>query len=55
MEEDGEGSFGQNYAIKKRRLTWMKYADDGDHFGENFDIWLIKIHVAPVKNGIESF
>ena len=37
MEEDDEGGCGQNYAIKKRRLTWMKYADDGDHFGENFD------------------
>ena len=37
MEEDDEGGCGQNYAIKKQRLTWMKYIDDGDHSGENFD------------------
>ena len=37
MEEDNEGTSRQNYAIKKRCFTRMKYTDDGDHFGENFD------------------
>ena len=37
VEEDDEGGCGQKYGIKKWRLTWMKYIDDGDHFGENFD------------------
>ena len=37
MEEDDEGVCGQNYAIKKLHLTWMKYIGDGDHSGENFD------------------
>ena len=55
MEEDNEGSCRQNYAIKKRRFTRMKYIDDGDHFGENFDDLTLKIHVVPVKIGIESF
>ena len=37
VDEDDDGGCGQKYGIKKRRLTWMKYIDDGDHFGENFD------------------
>ena len=37
MEDDDEGGCGKSYAIKKRCLTWMKYIDDGDHFGENVD------------------
>ena len=27
----------------------------GDHFGEILMAWLVNIHVAPVKIGIESF
>ena len=28
---------GKIMPSKKRRLTWIKYIDDADHFAENFD------------------
>ena len=55
MEEDNEGSCRQNYAVKKRRFTRMKYIDDGDHFGENFDDVACKNSCSSWKIGIESF
>ena len=33
----------------------MKYIDDGDQFGKILMTWIVIIHVASVKIGIESF
>ena len=55
MEDDDEGGCGQNYAIKKRRLTWMKYIDDGDHSGENFDDLACKHSCSFCENWCSKF
>ena len=54
MEEEDEESRGQNYAIKKRHLTWMKYIMRIT-LGKILMTWHVNIPAVPVKIGIESF